>query len=584
MYTIKCDDYTIYDIRDPDLIVRNPKCKLETNTIGEASFEIFHKHPHYDKPKMLKSIFEISDEVGVIFRGIMPKRATDIYKGKAVDLEGLMAFFNDSDVPPFKFPEDFIENEDYIQAHDYGNVVEFFLKWLVDNHNSQVQDFQKFKLGTVTVKDPNNYVTRSSEKIEKTWNILKTKLFDSALKGKLCIRYEADGNYIDYVEKFELTNTQNIEFGQNMLDLKSESDATETYSAIIPLGATIELENEETGEKSKRTIDLSTVEDGAISEDVYKITLTNGLHALYSQSAVASYGWKCAPVSETTWEDVTDTANLLTKSIAYLTGTAQLFSETIEVNAVDLHYTDSQIRSFRIYRNVEVIAKPHGLSKLYELNRLDIPLDNPKSTKITVGATQLGLTDTSNKNQAAIVERIEAAEIQNQKNQAEMSNFSNEVTRQLTQITSDCSAMIFSALEDYAKTSNLEEFKQTFESQLAIMADNIALTFKQHTEQITDVNGDLQAVIQNLTKHFLFGLNGMIIRADEYNVMQIIVDNDLISFTKNGRQFGWWDGVNFHTGNIFIDVDEQATFGAFSWIPRKEADGTKSLVFLMTGG
>jgi hypothetical protein len=50
----------------------------------------------------------------------------------------------------------------------------------------------------------------------------------------------------------------------------------------------------------------------------------------------------------------------------------------------------------------------------------------------------------------------------------------------------------------------------------------------------------------------------------------------MISFKKGGQQFGWWDGTDFHTGNIIVDVDERAQFGNFAFIPR--ADG--SLMFL----
>ena len=110
-------------------------------------------------------------------------------------------------------------------------MVEFFLNWLIENHNSQVQDFQKFKLGNVTVSDPNNYITRSEENYPNTWEVLKSKLFDSALGGFLCIRYEEDGNYIDYLSEFTLTNTQGIEFGENLLDLKhKEDDSTSRHS------------------------------------------------------------------------------------------------------------------------------------------------------------------------------------------------------------------------------------------------------------------------------------------------------------------------------------------------------------------
>lgn len=578
MYTIKCDDYPLYNPRYPELIVGNPKVKLEVNTVGEASFDMYHNHPYYDVPTYLKSIFEISDDVGVIFRGRMPRRASDIYKGKAVSLEGLMAFFNDSIVAPFKFPEDFVDNSSYNEALATGNVVEFFLNWIIENHNSQVQDFQKFKLGTVTVSDPNNYITRSSEKAEKSWNILKTKFFDSALGGNLCIRYETDGNYIDYLAEFQLTNTQSIEFSKNLLDLKDETDAGETYSVIIPIGATIETESD-SGEKIKTQTTLASIEDGKISEDVYKITLPNGLHALYSKSAVDSFGWICAPVTDTTWEDVTETNNLLNKGEAYLTGTARLLTETIEVNAVDLHYTDDEIQTFRIYRNVEVISEPHGLSEFYPLNRLDIDIFNPQNTKITVGVTKLGLTDESSKNQSAVIERIEAAEIKNQKNETEIETLAKETIRQITKIYSDSESLILTALEEYAKTSNLEELKEAFNSQLELKAKSLELLFEGNKSLINNVNGDLQKIVEKFEKHFLFSLDGMTIRAGE-NTMQILVDNDLISFTKNGRQFGWWDGVNFHTGNIFVDVEERAQFGAFAYVPRNDG----SLVLLKVGG
>lgn len=587
MYTIKCEDLTLFNRLDPELIVGSPQVKLEVNTAGSASFNIYHNHPYYDRLNFLKPIFEISDNVGVIFRGFMPGKAVDIYKGKAVSLHGLMAFFNDTVVAPFNFPEDFLDNAAYIEAYENGNVVEFFLNWLIENHNSQVQDFQKFKLGNVTVTDNtgNNYVTRSSEKIESTWSILKSRLFESNLGGYLCIRYEADGNYIDYLSKFPLTNTQSIEFGKNLRDLKDETDASKTYSAVIPIGAAIEGETE-TGEKYKQTTTLATVENGKVSEDVYKITLDNGLHALYSQSAVDSYGWKCAPIAETTWEDVGDVNNLLNKAISYLTGTARLLSETIEVNAVDLHYTDEQIQSFRIYRNVEVVSEPHGISETYGLTKLDIDLFNPQNTKITVGATTLGLTDSTSKNQSAIVERLEAAELKNQQHQDTILSMPEEILKQASQMIADSQAIIFAALSEYSKTSALESLRETLKSELELTPEKLDVAFSKHIETITKQGEDLQKVVDDLARHFIFGLNGLTIRSNEYGEKQVHIDHDMINFDRYGSEepFGSWDGVDFHTGNIFIDVEEQARFGTFAWTPRREADGTVSLAFIMVGG
>ena len=398
MYKITCDGLPILDSRHEDYIVLEPKVTVETNTVGECTFKIYSDHPHYNDLHSLKSTFEVSDENGVIFRGRMTNNTRDFYNGKAVDLEGSMAFFNDSMVKPFVFPDDFSGTS------SSGNMVAYFLNWLIENHNSQVQEFQKFKLGNVTVTDPNNYLSRSNEKIASTWQVLKEKLFESSLGGDLCIRYEADGNYIDYLADFEEINEQAIIFGENLLDMKYETDASTTYSAIIPIGADIEIEPEtEDGETITETVTLESINDGAINDDIYKITLGNGLHALYSKTAVENYGWICCPVEDSTWDDVTDAGNLLTKASAFLSGTGMFLSNHIEATAADLHFTDAQIRSFRIYKKVRVVAKPHGVAAYYKLTKLGLDLLNPQNTKIAVGETKKTLTDSVVKNKAADV-------------------------------------------------------------------------------------------------------------------------------------------------------------------------------------
>lgn len=406
MYYIKCDDYPLFDPRDDELIVASPKVNLEVNTVGEGSFTIHKNHPYYSRLLKLKSVFEVSDEIGVIFRGRMTGNSYDFNNSKFVDLEGAMAYFNDSKVRPFSFPEDFLGNAEYITAAKSGNVIEFFLKWLIDQHNAQVKEFQRFKLGTVTVTDPNNYLSRSDSNYPSTWEVLKSKLFDSALGGFLCIRYEADGNYIDYLSRFELTNTQEIVFGENLLDLKMDSDATETYSAIIPIGATIETEttDEEGNPVTNKTIlTIENLPDGDITDDIVK----KG-DMIYSKSAVEAYGWIFAPVKETTWDDVTNANNLLSKSVEFLVADGMMLSETVEAVAADLHFTDDQIRSFRIYRDVKVRSEPHGHDSVYQLTKLGLDLQNPQNTKITVGSTKRTLTDlnASQKNEAD--QRIES--------------------------------------------------------------------------------------------------------------------------------------------------------------------------------
>ena len=363
MYKITCDGLPLLDLRDSDMVLVNPKVNLEVNTVGEGSFTIYKNHPHYGSLKKLKSVFEVSDDDGVIFRGRATGDTTDFDHGMNVDLEGAMAYFNDSVVREFDFPDKF---------NVQGDRVEFFLKWLIDNHNSQVQDFQKVKLGMVTVKDPNFACT--SYKRWSTWEILKDKLFGSSLGGYLCIRYEKDGNYIDYLSEFTETNTQEVVFGENLLDLKNSTEASETYSAIIPLGA-LELT-------------IENLADREVTDDIVKSGDT-----LYSKKAVEEYGWIYAPTSKTTWDEVVDDAVLLTTGVEWLTGSAAKPIHAIEATAVDLHFTDKQVESLRIYKNVSVRSMPHDVAEALPLAKLEIDLLNPQNTKIRVGETISTLTE-----------------------------------------------------------------------------------------------------------------------------------------------------------------------------------------------
>ena len=388
MYQIRCDESVLFDPRDEELVLLNPKCKLEVNTVGEGSFTILSNHPHYDKLKKLRSIFEIRQDDQPIFRGRMTNNSRDFYNCLSVDLEGVLAFTNDSIVPPFVFPDAFPD------ATRASNMAEYFLRWLIEEvHNNQVEPWQRLYVGNVTVRDPNNFISRSSESYLSTWEVLKTRLFESSLGGYLCIRYEEDGNYIDYLESFEQTNGQGITFSENLLDLNNESDASSTYSAILPLGA----------DTDGVRLTLERLDDGNLSDDLVKSS-----KFIYSNSAKDDYGWICVPPEEATWDDVTDVENLKTKAMEYLSGTAVLFSSTITIKAVDLSFTDDQIQSFRIYKNILVNSPVHGVvNASYPLTQLDIDIMNPQNTIITIGDTVRTLVDVNSAKQASSIVKVE---------------------------------------------------------------------------------------------------------------------------------------------------------------------------------
>lgn len=165
----------------------------------------------------------------------------------------------------------------------------------------------------------------------------------------------------------------------------------------------------------------------------------------------------------------------------------------------------------------------------------------------------------------------------------------NEILTQVTSITRNTEQIVLSALETYAKTSDLEEFKSTISSELKIMADNITMSFNQSIMQIAEVDGELHAVIEDMQKHFEFTINGLVIKAGE-NDMKLLLDNDTVAFYKGTidpnnpsvNRRGYWDGDSFHIGNIYIDVDEVAQFGNYGFVPYD--DGTSDGLDLVRVG
>ena len=161
-----------------------------------------------------------------------------------------------------------------------------------------------------------------------------------------------------------------------------------------------------------------------------------------------------------------------------------------------------------------------------------------------------------------------------------ISGIRDSMTIQKAEIISDCKSIILSALETYVESGEYDEFKQTVSSQLELLADRITMTFSTVSQQVTDVDGDMQTKFNELYKYITFsGENAITIGSSDSSI-KLILDNDHILFTKDDAIFGSWDGNNFHTGNIVVDVNERAQFGNFAFLPN--SDG--SLSFVKVGG
>lgn len=371
MYTIKCDDYILSDPRHKDLFVASPKLNLEVNKNGSADFIIYPTHPYYDHLKKLKSIITVYQDGRPIFKGRIVDDELGFYNEKQVSVEGILGFLLDSIQEPFEYT---------------GKVDEFFIN-LINNHNSQVESFQQFKVGRITVTDPNNYINRSSTDYLTTKEVIESRLL-SINGGYLNIRYEDDGNYIDYLDDFEDDSTQIIEFGENLIDLSQKTDAINIKTGIIPLGAKLK-DSEGKDTESRLTIE----------------SVNGGIKYLIDDEMVEKYGRIFQVI---TYDDITDASNLLIRAKQELAESVKL-SNTIELTAVDLNNVDKNIESFHFCNYIRILSAQHNIDKTYLLQKLNIDLASPENTKITLGKTIKTLTDTttrSNKDNAQIVTRV----------------------------------------------------------------------------------------------------------------------------------------------------------------------------------
>lgn len=429
MYQITCDNKILYDIRSRDRIVTSPKLVLETGKNGTLSFRIPKTNPMFDYINLKKSIFRVY-QVDVknkkkiytqIFRGMATTRDEDFYSRGQISCEGELAFFNDSIVRPYKYS---------------GDVIDLFKKY-VNDHNSKVDDLKKFYVRDCTVTDSNNYITRANENYPSTKEEMDNKLINllgGHFETEEVDEVDGDGNiikkvYIDYLAGYTKYNTQPIIFGKNILDFTKVISAEDIKTVIIPLG-------------KKEDDKYTTIE-----------SVNNGLDYIEDPAAVNVFGRIEGTVQ---YEDVTVPSNLLSKGKRYLEDSINL-SVTVNITAADLHELNVDIEALRIGRLTRVISKPHKWDKYMLLTKLELNLDDVRSSRVTFGKTYKTFTETQleNKRQIATFTQSTQKITKLDKDMILVKNNVSSINTVITEIPIE-----------YVKTENFEKYKEDINSQI----------------------------------------------------------------------------------------------------------------------
>lgn len=532
MYQVYVDNNLMHDAYIEDLCIFKPKLSLEQNAIGSFEFEIQKSHPHYENLARMKSIYTVYNDGVILSKGRIIELGDDTYKTRSVYCEDVLGYFMDSIVSPYDFSGDIDE----------------YLGMLIDQHNAQVDDYKKFKLGTVTVTDPNDYITRADSTYPNTWDTIKKKLIE-LLGGYLRVRYEQDGMYIDYLEDYTTLNSQVIEFGENLLNVETVGSATDIATVIIPLG----VQDQET--QQRLTI-------ASVNDDVIYVEDTD---------AIAKYGRITKVV---TYDDVTIALNLKNKGIEYLNSVKEL-PISIEIDAVDMARVGQDINNFDLYSKIKVVSTFHDLDDYFVPLKLDINLFEPEKNKITLNSVRRSLTEGTVNDIGKVDETFE--NIQNNTQQ----NIANQIinlTQQLTSLIDQSATQIrFEVSESYYNKEDTDQLIANFETAWIQDKNSFELQFNQFKQDIEDIANGTNADFQDIRKYIRF-IDGDINLGQVGNEFQCWIAKDKISFMQGANEVAYFSNSQLYVSAIRALNSLQ--IGGYQWKPRESG----SVSFVWVGG
>ena len=494
MYRIFADDTLIYDSTIEDYKLGKGVVSLETNKSGSFVFSIYPEHFFYDNFIKLKTIITVYKRGKIVFKGRILNEVIDYWNNKVITCEGELGFLQDSIIRPFTFS---------------GTPKELFTKIITD-HNTQVDEFKRFKIGKVTIMDEDNHIVVDNPDYMSTTDNLNDYLL-SALEGYVYITHGDDGTdpipTINYLSDFSKVSSQTIEFGVNLKTFAKTVKAESLCTALIPLGA--EIDNDDSTDGQRLTI----------------ASVNGGKDFIYSEEAVAIYGWIYQTVE---FDDITDASTLKAKGERYLTNNAKQLI-TIDLTAIDLHLLNPEIESINVCEYVRAMSTPHNFDAVMLCNKQTIDLLKPDNDTYTLGYTYASLT-TSTAEIKKTMSNIDSRYVTNQRLSSALANTSSLIEQTESSILLQVDGQ-------------LADFSESVSAELSLkvgIGDDDAL--------ISMINASANVITLNS--------NRLVVNSDNFSLSEdgsIIATNAVIANSNGSRS------VDISDGTITVDSPWKAT-------------------------
>ncbi len=342
MYVIKVDGQVFYSpaLSDAENQIIAPKLKYKLNKSDSFSFMLPPTHAMKDALHKMKSVITVEQNGEEIFRGRAYEITTDLFNQQDVRCEGELAFLLDSLQRPYKFK---------------GKAADYF-RLMITNHNSQVEADKQYAVGTVSAVTDENTISTESTDYRDTLSEIRSFLVNR-VGGYLRIRRENGVRYIDYLDKYNTSSNQKLEFGGNLLDIENHINAQEVFTVLVPLS---DLED---------SYKMLTIKD-----------VNNGLDYIENPEAIAKYG---RIVKYHVWRNITNPARLLELGREKLNNAGTV--DTLNITAVDLNLLNAETDTIHLGDTVHIHSLPHGFDKELVCSAIDIDIFHPENTVYTFG-------------------------------------------------------------------------------------------------------------------------------------------------------------------------------------------------------
>lgn len=470
-WTIYSGDNLIYnreiitDLAERKYSVHDPVLSETTDGFNTLTFSAVDGSPATEYIHKLFPLIRLYKDGNLYSKGRLISDTPNIYNEHEYYVEDFLGVLRDSIIRPYEF---------------IGSVSDF-LQMIVNAHNAQVQDFQKFVSieCDVDAHAQTGNITRSSEFYANSWAVIKDKLLDP-LGGHMWVSYNGNEEAIlHYSLSARDTSTQVIRLGENLASISIKDTAESFYTACLPLG----------------------VQDPETKEYLTIASENQGSDVLINQTAAERYGIIFAPIDETTWEDVTIASNLYTRAQTWLQTQSAQSVQQIDLNAVDLGDNDTE--AFMWLDSVRVVVPSRGLDSLFTIEAITRQLDSPGTVEIMLNYAGKQLTTgaaSSAASNARVIQEIKA----DYTTSGEVRAIAEEQINQSTSIEQRANAIIMTALEEYTKTSDFETFRSSVLTQLSELAGQVEIGFTSTQQSISNLAGETSSSFESIYSFIRF--------------------------------------------------------------------------------